>query len=468
MKTGCIATIMCVIVLAALVSGCSGQGETSNNTTVHPPSGLSGADQMSWYEYNMTEMYNYGGYDQGSWRDGWANWYEPVKVKVGSVNGTWQGKPAVHKRINMTPHFYDVYVDSEGKILAGNYTTVYEGDARPISLPPGGDYAQGIGYIDIPARLEAEKNDTRELAGYEVVSYKGTLYNCTTYNMSAGENNYTIWCNASLPVPARIFAYPGGSEQGVQRIFELVGWGDNASMDIVIPTNPPKIEVTAIPLQTPTPTPIPVLPSEPISRPMPSMLFDMDGISRYQYVVAVPMSDMVRHQKLRVNYSYGTYNYSEKNVSYDRLARQVDIDSIWLGEDNQTSVRVFENIVDGDVLYGYSTGEVRNGVQVNGTAVPFETLHNYKKMDVSTRFDITTDSDLKLAGYENIRYKGDLYNCTVFDLSVEKDTFRIWHNTSLPLPPKIVADYRYPEQYFQYPGEYQVIGPCTYELMEWG
>lgn len=428
MKTGYIAIILGIIALAALVSGCSGRSD------VTLPAGLFNTDQISWYQYSLTE--EQVGANQ-------TPVVENRKVRVENFAEMYEGVPAKHKIISVTPEnipdrlsFYDIYVDQEGRVLAGNYTTEYEDQPRGIS--PGSDYVSAVGHRDISARLGAEKDKPVVILGYEMITYHKEPYNCTVYSLLADETTFKVWYNASLPAPLRVIVNltsPNGSEI---QTFDQLKWGYSASLKVTTPTSV-----------------LPTLDSDPsnttIVRSGPSRLFDMDGISWYQYDVQQQTKDTVEYQKHIVEYSNETYHTGVP-------VKHTSITQFWLHKDLVAGLDIWDNLSDGSAV------DSRFGGRYNGTPYSLAPgaggAAGLRMYDVSTRFDAGRDSTLKAIGFEPVSYGDQIYNCTVYVMPGENATYKVWHNASLPLPLRISIDSRYPNDFPD--------GLWTYELEGWG
>lgn len=219
---------------------------------------------------------------------------------------------------------------------------------------------------------------------------------------------------------------------------------------------------------TPVPSDIPV-PVTPTPLPGPSMLFNMDNITWYQYFVNVPMEDHPRHLKLNVTYDNTLYNYSRFDNPYDRLIKRTLIKETWLNEENRTQISYVERLADGYVIKAGSGSGMISGRVFGGLEIPVDNgSFFHKRLDISTMFDADRDSTLRFVGNDIARYGGEPYNCTVYDMTAENDTFRVWNNKTFPLPLKIVASYSEPNMYIEHPSRLNVTGLCTYELIGWG
>ncbi len=428
MKSWCIAIIMGAIVLAALVSGCSGQSGLTM------PAGFFKPDQISWYQYSLTE--EQVGANQ-------TPVIENKKVRVESFADMYEGVPAEHKIISVIPEyapnkssFYDVYVDKDGRVLAGNYTSEYEDELQ--SIPSGNDYAKAVGRRDISARLDAEKNKPVVILGYEMITYHKEPYNFTVYSLFADETTFKVWYNASLPAPVRIVANLTGSNGSEVQTFEQLNWGYSGSSKVTTPT-------FVLPTHESDPS------NTTVAWPGPSRLFDMDGISWYQYDVQQQTKDTVEYQKHIVEYSNETY-YTGVPVKHTSISR------LWLHKDLVSSSDIWDNSSDGSAV------DSRFGGRYNGTPYSLAPgaggAAGLRMYDVSTRFDAGRDSTLKAIGFEPVSYGDQIYNCTVYVMPGENATYKVWHNQSLPLPLRISIDSRYPNDFPD--------GLWRYELEGWG
>jgi len=219
-------------------------------------------------------------------------------------------------------------------------------------------------------------------------------------------------------------------------------------------------------------TPIPDYGSDIIIMPRngTSMLFNLDNLSWYQYVVTLQINNETRHHKLDVEYFYGVPSQMN-NTTYNTT--QTHVWNVLTDEDNASSYLIYDSDIGENRIFikGSTWTNIQSGKRVSGgMSLSGDGLKWVREEVISTRFDADTDRTMKLKGFETIQYNGELYNCTVYEVHVDNDTFTVWHNESLPLPPKIIADYKYPRQHFiPYFGQiYSVGGQRTYDLMGWG
>ncbi|WP_424358565.1 hypothetical protein [Methanocella sp. MCL-LM] len=407
------------------------------------PSKLFNIANLTWYSY----LFGEGG--PGS-----------MAMRIEHRDATYEGIPARYTNISSlqlngdygeSMELYERKAD--GRILFGNKTTYNFG--RPVvntligpGVYPGNYYEDMAGYYDVLALFNAEDEKGLEHAGTETVEYAGHQYVCDRYHTQTEKAEYAIWYNASMPLPLKVTVkYNRTSFAGTYR---LTGWDKEQRSGIL------------------TPTPSPAMVISPTSKPGPSMLFDMDNVSWHQYAVTVPMNDTVRHQKLKVEYGFNSFGAEFRNgTMLEVRENMIAIEQIRVGEDTVSQAVIYE-----DGSGAFAGGSVWGGrTDMPGTfrSLGLDSEHAAweKKRDISTRFDSDTDRKMQFAGYENIRYKGDLYNCTGYDVKVDNDNFRVWWNASLPLPPKIIVSYEQPDFYFGRPPA-KITGPIIYELMEWG
>ena len=207
-----------------------------------------------------------------------------------------------------------------------------------------------------------------------------------------------------------------------------------------------------------------------LSRNGTSMIFDTDNLSWYQYLVTLQINNETRHEKLDVEYTPDVFR-QVNNAKYN--STQTHVWNVCTDEDNASSYLIYESNLGGNNVRveGSSWTNIQEGKRVFGSwGLSGDGLKWAREGIIPTMFDADTDSIMKQKGFETIQYKGELYGCTVYEVQVDNDTFTIWHNASLPLPPKIVADYEYPRQHLiPYFGQISSVGrERTYDLLDWG
>jgi hypothetical protein len=372
---------------------------------------------------------------------------------------TYKGVPARQTNTSNVLLVYDTVEEgvlyerqADGKILYGNFTEYVGGEPGFVSLIPGVSaqdnyYADVVGYRDIAAAFNADRDQTITSKGSEMVEYAGRQYYCVIYLMPTVSANYTVWSNASVPVPLKV----------------ATGYGSNSNQEVYWLTGYGKENIQGIPTTTPVPT------ATPTPRPGPSALFHKDNLTWYRYVVAVPMNDTVRHEKLKVEYGKGTYETTGPNGKWVELPQYYTrITETWSADGYINEVSISEN-ESGAVTGGAIGGRNLNTGALGALGMDAEQARVMKSRDPSTWFNASTDDTMMFVGRENVRYNGDLYTCDVYEMTSGNVTYRVWRNTSLPLPPKIIVDtHQYPAPFYGFPGGYQVIGPSTYELLDWG
>lgn len=213
--------------------------------------------------------------------------------------------------------------------------------------------------------------------------------------------------------------------------------------------------ITPWPTPSISPAPVSVGYSDQIdiSGSGPSKLFRLDNVSWSEYLVTLKLDNETSHLKQITEYTGSS-------------AWDAYVWTIWMYEGNGSCYGFQAR--DGKLSANVYAG-IMNGQRYLGSLVlPGAAVSKIKKLDLSATFDNTTDGRMKVEGFEPFLYKGDLYNCTVYDVQIENDSFRVWYNASLPLPPKIVADYADPGTFIYHRKGGTVSGPCTYDLLDWG
>lgn len=449
--------ITAMLALALIVSGCGAPAGTVDKTaagnatgsSLQGPAELFKPGEYSWYAYNLTESF-----PQGSGR---AAYVAESQVKVWTADETLNGAPVNHKIISLGDsystifNYYDLYVDAGDKVLGGNFTVAYNGHAEKSGVIAGSDYLEGTSYVDIAAALQGPENLPLAYAGCETVAYGGMHYNCSVYNITADDTKYTVWYSPALPLPVKIVA----DRAGASKTYELAGWGSGEK---------PEMRVSS-PVPTPAPTATPA-PAIHRPRPGPSKLFRLDGISWYQYVVAVPLNDSVRHKKVKVEYSAPTQlHQGPDGTMVQDTGKVITITDNWYAEGYFGGVSISENEW-GEVTGGSTSGRDLNRMTFGALGLSPDMAKEFINRDLSRQFNAETDRTMQFQGYENVSYGGDLYNCSVYGVN---GTYTVWSNASLPLPLKIVVDaHDYPEVFYEFPTPHQVVGPSTYELLDWG
>ena len=222
---------------------------------------------------------------------------------------------------------------------------------------------------------------------------------------------------------------------------------------------------------TNTPTSIPYFDtSRPIiTRNGTSMLFNIDNLSWYQYGVTLQINNETRHKKLDVDYTRGWMMVAD-GVNF---TTRIHVWNVWPDDNNASSYSIYVADLGGNRIQieGSSGSNIQEGIKVYGS-IGLPDAKGSMDGIISTRFDADTDSTMKQKGFETIPYNGELYNCTVYEVHADNDTFMVWHNTSVPIPLKIVADYKNPEKYLYYFGSWYrvstVSNQYTYDLLDWG
>ena len=186
----------------------------------------------------------------------------------------------------------------------------------------------------------------------------------------------------------------------------------------------------------------------------------MDNVSWYEYLITNEMGNLTTIQKLEIDYWPNNIN--------GQPGKHTDIQQISMYDYRRATGWSF------DIAGGKLSGDYVDGLQ-NGTLVHYglgvfgrDNLLQLKNLDISTRFDAVTDSTMKPLKNETISFNGEWYDCLVYEVHEQNDTFMIWHNSSLPLPPKIVAYYDDPTPYLCHEHGVSYTGSCTYDLLDWG
>lgn len=208
-----------------------------------------------------------------------------------------------------------------------------------------------------------------------------------------------------------------------------------------------------------TPTPISNYddPSRPIiTRNGTSVLFNIDNLSWYQYGVTLQINNETRHKKLDVDYTRGWLMVAD-GVNF---TTRIHVWNVWPDDNNASSYSIYVADLGGNRIQieGSSGANIQEGIKVYGS-IGLPNAKGFMDGIISTRFDADTDSTMKQKGFETIPYNGELYNCTVYEVHADNDTFKVWHNTSVPIPLKIVADYKNPENYLYYFGSWSGCQP---------
>lgn len=209
-----------------------------------------------------------------------------------------------------------------------------------------------------------------------------------------------------------------------------------------------------------------------INRNGTSILFNTDNISWYQYIVTLQINNETRHKKLDVDYTRGQWKSIDgMEYTYNRT----NVWNVWPDDNNASSYSIQESDLGGNkvLVEGSSGANIQEGVKVYGSiSLMGDVLKGARENIISTRFDGDTDSAMKLKGFDNIRLKGESYNCTVYEVNADNDTYTVWHNASIPIPLKIITNYQNPEHHLYYFGSWYRVSTVskqyTYDLADWG
>lgn len=228
--------------------------------------------------------------------------------------------------------------------------------------------------------------------------------------------------------------------------------------------NASEVNITVTPQANPSPSASPQTedysPMVSVSFNKPSFVFNTDEVAWYEYILNYPRDNGTDHEKLVVDYEKFTGYDSSSFASSTKIQQILGYNGTFYGV----------SVSNDKMLSGSAYAGLRNGVRglhSLGLMGKANLLH-IRSLDISTRFDEVTDRNMKPVSNETVPYNGELYNCVVYEVSADNDTFRVWYNSSLPVPPKVVAYYEYPAYYLYPENRGNITGPVTYDLLEWG
>lgn len=229
--------ILACIVLAVLVSGCSGVNPASKPCpTPTSPAGtptpsptwnavdaparvdqLFHLDNINWYLYraslssdtvNLSSLYKFEYSDE-----------------------TCEGTAARHTRITANDtvsgleNIVDIYTSkADGRSLGGSVKSFIFGTPTTETMIAAG---QGTNYLDKDLASQARANSNALLTseGQEKVTVDGTTCTCTRYVYNYQGTTYTAWYTPRAPAPVKVTWTDRGIGTTSHLTLELLGWG---------------------------------------------------------------------------------------------------------------------------------------------------------------------------------------------------------------------------------------------------
>lgn len=217
-----------------MVSGCSGQeekGGSLNNTSDLTGPGLFEADNLSWYDYNLTNM------TSNRMERQLTVSYSDDQYVYKYANNTYGGGLTKKTSIDMIwlDTNRELYVDIHNNKTDGTpvyllVTVVNNGTPRSIAPPvnpsSNNTWLVQSRALDLADRFDVEKYPDLYASGFDFISYNGSSYYCQVYE-SDKDREFRAWRNASMPLPLKIIANCSGTDSDMNGVwtFDLCGWG---------------------------------------------------------------------------------------------------------------------------------------------------------------------------------------------------------------------------------------------------
>ncbi len=221
------------IVVAVLVSGCSGKPTATPGATPTPvpPSGTP-LPSPTWTAVESPaqadQMFNLGSLHWYQFRSGLSS--ETVNLsslyRFEYSDEVYKGTDAKRTRIiiNDTVSGLESVVDyytsrPGGDSLGGTVRSfIFGTPTGETDLAPG----QGQNYLDKDLYIQARGNSKAPLtaAGQEKVTVDGTTYTCTKYAYTEDGITYTVWHAPQAPMPVKM----QWTDKGASNTVELLNW----------------------------------------------------------------------------------------------------------------------------------------------------------------------------------------------------------------------------------------------------
>lgn len=230
--------ILAGIVLAVLVSGCSGNPTKApgSTPTPTPPAGtqtpaptwnavdaparvdqLFHLDSLHWYRYRSTISS--------------SNMVLSSLYLFEYSDETYGGTAAKRTRITANDtvtgleSISDIYMSkSDGRSLGGSVKSfIYGNPVSETNIEAG----QGANYLknDLANQAMASGGAALTNSGQDKVTVDGTTYTCSRYDYNSGGVAYTAWYTPQAPAPVKVAWVDKNVQGGARMTLELLGWG---------------------------------------------------------------------------------------------------------------------------------------------------------------------------------------------------------------------------------------------------
>jgi|AGTN01.3.fsa_nt_gi hypothetical protein len=227
--------ILAIIVLAVLISGCS--GGSSTGTPCPTPQAVTTTPSPTWSAVDSPARA-----DQLFHLDG-LNWYQyRADISTGTANlsslykfeysdETYDGTASKHTRmisndtLNTLDNIVDIYTSkADGRSLGGSAKSFISGTLRTETAIEAG---QGMNYLDKGMAIQACADSKATLTGkgQEKVTVDGTAYTCAKYDYVYQGVTYTAWYTPQAPAPLKVAWVDRNVAGGALMTLELLGWG---------------------------------------------------------------------------------------------------------------------------------------------------------------------------------------------------------------------------------------------------
>jgi hypothetical protein len=231
--------ILAGIVLAVLISGCSGGNPTGTPGPALTPTPHAGtpAPTPTWNAVDAPARI-----DQLFHLDS-LHWYlYRANISSGTVvlsslyqfeysDETYGGTAAKHTRMTSNDtvggleSIVDIYTSkADGRSLGGSVKSfIYGNPTTEMSISAG----QGMNYLNTDLANQARSASKVALTNYgqEKVTVDGTTYTCTRYDYNAEGVTYSAWYTPQAPAPVKVAWIDKNVQGSAHMTLELLGWG---------------------------------------------------------------------------------------------------------------------------------------------------------------------------------------------------------------------------------------------------